>query len=37
VTLPAQLSPGLKTLVFFATDKEGRAVTVTDTIEVIPQ
>jgi hypothetical protein len=37
VTLPAQLSPGLKTLVFFATDKEGRAVTVTETIEVIPK
>jgi hypothetical protein len=37
VRVPAQLSPGLKTLVFFATDKEGRTATITDTIEVIPQ
>jgi len=37
VTVPAQLSPGVKTLVFFATDKEGRSVTVTDAIEVIRQ
>ena len=33
----ANLSSGLKTLVFFATDKEGRTATVTHAIEVIPQ